>query len=516
MQPPPFQNLPIRMFDEPSQISGVENAIEQLKASAGKEYPLVIGDQSYTNDRPLPTTNPADPSQVLAVFQKASREQAESAITLAAETFESWKLTPAEERAEFLFKAAQALRQRRDQAVATMVLEAGKNWVEADGDLAEAVDFLEFYAREALRYAGGQELAPYEGEKPELFYIPLGLGTVIAPWNFPLAILTGTASAAIVAGNCVVLKPASDTPLTGQIFAEVMQEAGLPTGVLTYLPGSGGEIGDAIVDHPQVRFITFTGSMEIGLRINERAAKVGPGQIWIKRVVVEMGGKGAIIVDRDADLETAAEGIVAAAFGFQGQKCSACSRLIVHQEVHDRLVDLVVDLTKQIKVGPPEDRANFMGPVINRAARENILKYIDMGRREGTLLTGGHRLGNDGHFIEPTVFGGISPDARLAQEEIFGPVLAVIKARDFNDALNIANNSIYGLTGAVYSRNEQHLALARDTFHVGNLYLNRKCTGALVGVHPFGGFNMSGTDSKAGGRDYLGLFLQAKSVTRKI
>jgi 1-pyrroline-5-carboxylate dehydrogenase len=286
--------------------------------------------------------------------------------------------------------------------------------------------------------------------------------------------------------------------------------------VLTYLPGSGGEIGDIIVDHPQVRFITFTGSMEVGLRINERAAKVAPGQIWIKRVMVEMGGKDAIIVDRDADLEAVAADIVAAAFGFQGQKCSACSRLIVHQEVHDRLVDLVVDRTKQIKVGPPEDRANFMGPVINQAARKNILSYIDIGNQEGTLLTGGHRLGHDGHFIEPTVFGGISPAARLAQDEIFGPVLAVIKARDFNDALAIANNTIYGLTGAVYSQSEAHLALAREAFHVGNLYLNRKCTGALVGVHPFGGFNMSGTDSKAGGRDYLGLFLQAKSVTRKI
>ncbi len=516
MRLPPFQNLSVRLFDDPSQISGIENAIEQVKASAGKEYPLVIGDQSYTNDRPLPTTDPADPSHVLAVFQKANREQAESAIALAAETFETWKLTAAEKRAGYLLKAAEVLRRRRDEAVATMVLEAGKNWVEADADLAEAVDFLEFYAREALRYAGGQELVPYEGEKPELFYIPLGVGAVIPPWNFPLAILTGMASAAIVAGNCVVLKPASSTPLIGQLFAEVMQEAGLPTGVLTYLPGSGGEIGDTIVEHPQVRFITFTGSMEIGLRINERAAKVAPGQIWIKRVMVEMGGKDAIIVDRDVDLETAAQGIVAAAFGFQGQKCSACSRLIVHQEVHDRLVDLVVALTKQIKVGPPVDRANFMGPVINRAAQDKILKYIDTGNQEGMLLTGGHRLGNEGHFIEPTVFGGISPDARLAQDEIFGPVLAVIKARDFNDALKIANNTIYGLTGAVYSRSEEHLTRAREAFHVGNLYLNRKCTGALVGVHPFGGFNMSGTDSKAGGRDYLGLFLQAKSVTRRI
>ena len=512
----PFKNLPIRLFDDPVQISAVEQALDDLKTSAGREYPLVISDQTFTNDGKLPTTNPANPAQVLAVFQKATPEQAEAAIVLGAERFTSWRYTPADERANYLFKAAEFLLQRRDQAVATMVMEAGKSWIEADADFAEAVDFLEFYAREALRYAGQQELVAFDGEEPELFYIPLGVGAVIPPWNFPLAILAGMAAAAIVSGNCVVLKPASETPLIGQLFADAMAAAGLPTGVLTYLPGSGGEIGDYIVDHPQIRFITFTGSMEVGLRINERAAKISPGQIWIKRVVAEMGGKDAIIVDRDTDLETAAVGIAAAAFGYQGQKCSACSRLIVHQEVYDRLMELVVAHTKEIKVGSTEDRSNFMGPVINRASLEKTLSYIEIGRKEGRLLTGGERIGNNGYFIAPTIFGDVAPESRLAREEIFGPVLAVIKARDFDDALAIANDSIYGLTGAVFSRNEEHLAKSRDRFHVGNLYLNRKCTGALVGVHPFGGFNMSGTDSKAGGRDYLGLFLQAKSVTRKI
>ncbi|UCD39163.1 MAG: L-glutamate gamma-semialdehyde dehydrogenase [Fidelibacterota bacterium] len=512
----PFKNLPIRYFDHESEVEGVEAALTRLKAEAGREYPLKIGDQTHTNERKLITTNPADPSQVLAVFQKATQEQADQAIQLADRTFDSWKQTPASERAEILVRAAEVLRQRRDEAVATMVLEAGKNWIEADADFAEAVDFLEFYAREALRYAEEQPVTPLEGEEPELFYIPLGVGAVIPPWNFPLAILTGMSSAALVAGNTVVLKPASDTPLTGQLFAEAMAEAGLPTGVLTYLPGSGSEIGDFIVEHPRVRFISFTGSMEVGLGINERAARVAPGQIWIKRVVAEMGGKDAIIVDKDADLDAAAEGIVASAFGFQGQKCSACSRLIVHEQVYDTLLEKVLDRTAAIKVGPPKDRTAFMGPVINQAALDKVRSFVEIGKQEGRLVAGGTRIGDVGYFFEPTIFADVGPDSRLGQEEIFGPMLAVMKAANFDEALEIANNTIYGLTGSVYSRNESNLDKARDVFHVGNLYFNRKCTGALVGVHPFGGFNMSGTDSKAGGRDYLGLFLQAKSISRKV
>ncbi|MBA7653168.1 1-pyrroline-5-carboxylate dehydrogenase [subsurface metagenome] len=397
-----------------------------------------------------------------------------------------------------------------------MVLEAGKSWIEADTDLAEAVDFLEFYAREALRYAEKQPVMPIEGEEPELFYIPLGVGAVIPPWNFPLAILTGMTSAAIVTGNTVVLKPASDTPLTGQLLAEAMAEAGLPEGVLTYLTGSGGEIGDTIVEHPRVRFIAFTGSIEVGLGINERAARMAPGQVWVKRVIAEMGGKNATIVDNDADLDRVVEGIITSAFGYQGQKCSACSRLIVHERVYEPLMEQVVAGTKALKVGPPEDRTNYMGPVINQAALDKIMSYVEIGRREGRLLTGGHRIDAAGYFIEPTIFADVKPDSRLAQEEIFGPVLAVMKVRDFDEALAVANNTIYGLTGSVYSRNEDHLNKAREVFHVGNLYFNRVCTGALVGVHPFGGFNLSGTDSKAGGRDYLGLFLQAKLVSRKL
>ncbi len=510
-----FSNLPIRQFNQDADRQGVISSISGIKSDLGREYHLVIGDRKHTNDRKLKTFNPTEPSQLLAVFQKATRKQADAAIRLADAAFESWKETPAQERADVLLRTAELLRQRRDLAVATMVLEAGKNWIEADADLAEAVDFLEFYAREALRYAEKQPVVPLTGEEPELFYIPLGVGAVIPPWNFPLAILTGMTSAAIAAGNTVVLKPASDTPLTGQLLAEAMNDAGLPEGVLTYLPGSGSEIGDFIVEHPRVRFIAFTGSMEVGLGINERAARTAEGQIWIKRVIVEMGGKDAIIVDEDADLDAAAAGIIKSAFGYQGQKCSACSRLIVHELVHDALLDKVVAGTETLKVGPPENPDNYMGPVINEAALDKIMSYVEIGGGEGHLLTGGRRIDRPGYFIEPTIFIGISPESRLAQEEIFGPVLAVTKVRDFSEALTAANNTIYGLTGAVYSRNQDHLEKARVAFHVGNLYFNRHCTGALVGVHPFGGFNMSGTDSKAGGRDYLGLFLQAKSVSWK-
>ena len=512
----PFKNLPVRTFELEEERAGVEGQLARLIATAGQTYPLIIGDQTHASGKDLATRNPADPSQVLAIFQKATKEQAEAAIQLARKAFQSWRSVPAQERADTLLRAAEVLRRRRDEAVATMVLEAGKSWIEADADLAETVDFLEYYAREALRYALPQPVVPLDGEESTLFYIPLGVGVVIPPWNFPLAILTGMTAAAIVTGNTVVLKPASDTPLTGQLLAEALAEAGLPRGVLTYLPGSGAEIGDFIVEHPHVRFIAFTGSMEVGLGINERAAKARPGQIWIKRVVAEMGGKDAIIVDSDADLDAAAEGIVGSAFGYQGQKCSACSRLIVHEQVYDALMEKVVARTEAIAVGQPADRTNFMGPVINQTALEKVESYVAIGSQEGRLLTGGKRITTTGYFFEPTIITDVMPEGRLAQEEVFGPVLAVLRARDFEDALAIANNSIYGLTGSLYSENEEHVAKARAAFHVGNLYINRKTTGALVGVHPFGGFNMSGTDSKAGGPDYLGLFLQAKSVSRKL
>ncbi|MDX9791498.1 MAG: L-glutamate gamma-semialdehyde dehydrogenase, partial [Candidatus Kapabacteria bacterium] len=413
-------------------------------------------------------------------------------------------------------KAAEIMRQRRMEINAWMITEAGKNFAEADADTCEAIDFLDFYAHEALRYAEMQPLTPYNGEKNEYFYIPLGVGVCIPPWNFPFAIMAGISAAGFVSGNTVVLKPSSETPMMAWLFADIMRQAGLPDGVLNYFVASGAEAGDYLVDHPKTRFISFTGSMEIGLRIIERAAKINPGQIWIKRVVAEMGGKDAIVVDSEADVDSAVNGVVASAFGFQGQKCSACSRAIVDAAIYDEFVEKVKNEVAKIKIGNPAD--NFrMGPVISAKAEKSILEYIEIGKKEGRLITGGSKVeGLNGFFIEPTVIADIDENARLAQEEVFGPVLAIIKARDYDHALDIANGTIYGLTGAVYTQNEAKIERAKKEFHCGNLYINRKCTGALVDVHPFGGFNMSGTDSKAGSKDYLMLFLQGKSVATKL
>jgi len=397
-----------------------------------------------------------------------------------------------------------------------MILEVGKSWAEADADTAETIDFCEFYGREALRYAGPQPLVRIPGEDNELRYIPLGVGAVIPPWNFPCAIMAGMTTASLVTGNAVVLKPSSDSPAVAAFFVEILREAGLPPGVVNFVTGSGAKVGNALVEHPKTRFVAFTGSKQVGLHITEQAARPRPGQIWIKRVIAEMGGKDFIIVDDDAHLEAAVKGVVASAFGYQGQKCSACSRVIVHERVYPAFVERLVHKTREIRVGPTTDPANFMGPVINESAFSKILNYIEIGKREGKLIQGGHPLPGEGFFIPPTIVADVDPKARIAQEEIFGPVLAVIRARDLDDAIRISNDSEYGLTGAIYCRDSRHISRAKEECHVGNLYINRKCTGALVGVHPFGGFNMSGTDSKAGGRDYLLLFTQAKSISEAL
>jgi 1-pyrroline-5-carboxylate dehydrogenase len=408
------------------------------------------------------------------------------------------------------------MRERRFYFNALMIYEVGKSWVEADADTAEAIDFLEFYAREALRYGGEQPITHIPEEETELRYIPLGVGAVIPPWNFPCAIMVGLTSSAVVAGNTVILKPASTAALIAARFVDLLEEAGIPQGVVNFLPGPGGMIGDALVEHPRTRFISFTGSREVGLRINEHAAKHQPGQIWIKRVALEMGGKDAIVVDDTADLDAAATGIVASAFGFQGQKCSACSRAIIMDSVYDTLVDKIVEKARALSIGDTTDGTTYMGPVVDDSAYRKIQDYIEIGKQEGTLVLGGEPLDGPGYFLPPTIFKDVAPDARIAQEEIFGPVLAIIKAASFDEALQIANGTEYGLTGSLYSTARDRIERAKNEFHVGNLYINRKSTGALVGVHPFGGFNMSGTDSKAGGRDYLLLFLQAKSISEKV
>lgn len=493
-----------------------KDALNKVNALLGKEYPNYIDGKEVYTDRKTRSINPGNVDEVIGIFQKSGKEDAEKAIQAAAKAFKTWKKVPVEERAQYLFKAAEIIRSRKPEIIAWMIKEEGKSYIESDADVSEGLDFLEFYGREALRYAEKQPVIEWPGEENEYFYEPLGVGIVIPPWNFPFAIMMGMSVAAIVTGNTVVLKPSSDAPMMAWLFCDIMRELGLPDGVLNYLVASGSEAGDYLVEHPLTRFISFTGSMEVGLRINELAAKKQPGQIWIKRVVAEMGGKDSIIVDSEADLADAAKGVALSAFGFQGQKCSACSRAIVDEKVYDKFVELLKKEVEPMKSGLPEDNF-YCGPVINETAEKNILKYIEIGKKEGKLIIGGEKVpGLNGYYIKPTVFIDIDPMARLSQEEIFGPVLAVIKAKDYDDALNIANNTQYGLTGAVYSLNDEKIERARHEFHVGNLYLNRKCTGAMVGVQPFGGFNMSGTDSKAGGRDYLILFMQAKSVSKKI
>jgi len=431
--------------------------------------------------------------------------------------FESWSRTAVETRASLLLNAAEIIRSRKFEFCAWLTYEAGKNWAEADADTGEAIDFLEFYAREALRLATAQPAIQYPGEHDELLYIPLGVGAVLPPWNFAFAIMAGMTAASIVTGNTVILKPSSDAPTIAAKFVEVLEEAGMPGGVVNFCPGAGATFGNAIVEHPKTRFIAFTGSKAVGLEIHERAAKARANQIWIKRTILEMGGKDSILVCADADLDAAVEAVVSSTFSFSGQKCSACSRAIVEAPIYDVFVERLRERVAQLTVGDPVEN-HSLGPVINKAALDSILAYIETGKKEGRLIAGGHPLAtaDGGYFIEPTVFADVAPDAVLAQEEVFGPVLALIKVTNFEEGLKVANNTEYGLTGSIYSTDREKLNRARREFHVGNLYFNRKCTGAMVGAHPFGGFNMSGTDSKAGGPDYLLLFTQAKSVAEKL
>jgi 1-pyrroline-5-carboxylate dehydrogenase len=515
--PTEFHNEPFTDFSKEENARAMREALEKVKAELGKEYPLVIGGERITTAGKLDSLNPANRTQLVGRFNKATKELANLAVENAFRTFKTWSKKPATERADLLFRVASLLRERKHEMSAWMIYEVAKTWNEADADTAEAIDFCEFYAREMLRYAGNQPLTQVPGEESELDYVPLGVGAVIPPWNFPLAIMAGMTLASVVTGNTVVLKPSSDSPTIAFKFFEILEEAGLPAGVVNFMTGSGAEVGDVVVDHPKTRYVAFTGSKEIGLRVNERAAKVNEGQIWIKRVAAEMGGKDAIIVAEDADLEAAATGVVQAAFGFQGQKCSACSRAIIDAKVYDQMLEKIAEKTAKIKLADPVDFSATMSAVINEKAFKTINNYIEKGKSEGgRVLIGGGSDGEQGFFIEPTVIADVKPGATIEQEEIFGPVLAVIKAKDYDDALDIANDTQFGLTGAVYSSDEEKLNRARREFHVGNLYLNRKCTGALVGVHPFGGFNMSGTDSKAGGRDYLLLFMQAKVSAEKL
>ena len=512
----PFRNEPATDFSKDENRRAMKEALARVRSELGREYDLVIGGELVKTPGKIKSTNPAKPSEVVGIHQRAEREHAEQAMQAALAAFEKWKNASIEERAGLLMRTAAILRERKHEFSAWMVYEVGKNWAEADADTAECIDFAELYAREAVRLSQAKTEVQLPGENDELHYIALGVGAVIPPWNFPLAIMAGMTMAAIVSGNTVIVKPSSDSPTIAAKFFEALQEAGMPDGVVNFCPGGGSTFGNAIVEHPKTRFIAFTGSKEVGLDIHARAAQTKPGQIWIKRTILEMGGKDSIIVDADADLDAAVEGVAVSAFGFQGQKCSACSRAIVDEKIYDLFIQRLKDRVEKFKVGEPTENFN-MGPVVNEGAMKQILEYMEIGRKEGRLLTGGGRAqeAGEGYFLKPTVFVDIPPKSRLAQEEIFGPVLAVIKARGFEDALAIANNTEFGLTGAIYSSSREKLDRAKRDFHVGNLYVNRKCTGAMVGAHPFGGFNMSGTDSKAGGPDYLYLFTQAKSIGEK-
>ena len=513
----PFANEPLVDFSNPENARKMRAAIEKVRAQLGREYDLIVGGKRVKTTDKIKSLNPAKPSQVVGLHQKAGKEHVEPAMNAALRTFETWSRTSVEERASLLFRVGDLLRERKFEFSAWMVFEVSKNWAEADGDVAETIDFCEYYSREALRLAKTELPVQSPGERDRLLYIPLGVGAVIPPWNFPAAIMAGMTLASIVSGNTVILKPSSDSPTIAAKFVELLEEAGMPDGVVNFCPGAGASFGNAVVAHPKTRYIAFTGSREVGLDINKRAAEKPEGQLWIKRTILEMGGKDAIIVDADADIDSAVEGVAVSAFGFQGQKCSACSRAIIDERIYDKFLEKLKARVEKITIGDPTENPN-MGAVINQGSMKSILEYIEIGKKDGRLITGGGPAKNvgEGYFLQPTVIADIPPKSRLEQEEVFGPVLAVIKAKNYDHALEIANDTEFGLTGAVYTKSREKIERAIKQFHVGNLYINRKCTGATVGAHPFGGFNMSGTDSKSGGPDYLYLFTQGKSVGEKI
>lgn len=509
----PYKHEPFTDFTVEENQKLMLEAIKKVEADLGGEYPLIIGGERITTEDKIVSVNPSKKDEVVGYVSKANKELAEKAMRVADSKFETWRKSDPKMRADILFRAAAIIRRRKFEFTAHLVKEGGKPWKEADADTAEAIDFLEYYGRQMLELKEGVKINSRPIEYNQYNYIPLGVGVVISPWNFLFAIMAGTTTAAMVSGNTVLLKPASSTPVIAYKFMEVLEEAGLPDGVINFIPGPGSEVGDYLVDHPRTRFISFTGSRDVGTRIFERAAKVQEGQKWLKRTIIEMGGKDTIIVDDDADLELAAQSIVQSAFGFSGQKCSACSRAIIHEKVYDQVKERVAELTKELSAGDPSDNSHFMGPVIDQGAYDKIMSYIEIGKDEGELLVGGDGDDSKGWFVNPTVFADVDPESRIMQEEIFGPVVGLSKAKDFDELIKFANNTDYGLTGAVITNNREHQERARKDFHVGNLYFNRGCTAAIVGYQPFGGFNMSGTDSKAGGPDYLIHHMQGKTTS---
>jgi 1-pyrroline-5-carboxylate dehydrogenase len=512
----PYKNEPFDLFDSDASVTGMHAALDKVRGRFGETYPLIIDGERVFTDEKLVSTNPSNPGEVVGYSAKATTQHADAALDAAWKAFESWKRWSQEDRSRVMLKAAAIMRRRKRELEAWLVYEIGKNFVEASAEVAEMIDFTEYYARQALKHVGGLgSLIHYPGEENESFYIPLGAGVTISPWNFPMALMTGMTVGAIVVGNTVVCKPAEDTVVSLAKVFDIFEEAGLPSGVVNYLPATGRDIGSYLVAHPRTRFVNFTGSLATGAQINESAAKLAPGQKWFKRVFLELGGKDAILVDETANLDDAATGVIQAAFGYSGQKCSACSRLIVVDSVYDALIERVVERTKKLVLD--EARHNpSLGPVCNEAQYKKVQSYIDIGRGEGKLLTGGKVADAPGYLIEPTIFGDVAPTARISQEEVFGPFVAAIRVKDFSEGMQVVNSTVYGLTGALFSNDRSRIEYARREFHVGNLYFNRKCTGALVGIQPFGGFNLTGTDTKTGGPDYLLQFLQMKAVAERL
>jgi 1-pyrroline-5-carboxylate dehydrogenase len=512
---PPYQTLSYTDFTDPAGAAAFRDALGVVEGELGIHAPLVIGGEQIVTDRVIRSVDPSRPGRLVGTASSATSEHAVAALDAAWEAFPSWSNRPAAERAELIHRVGDLMAERIYEFAAWQTFEAGKNWAEAEADVAEAIDFCRYYAHQALEMDEPLPVYSHPGETNESWLQPIGAGVVIPPWNFPLAILVGMTVGPVAAGNTVVLKPASNTPLVGWGFMQAVEQAGIPAGVVNFLPGPGSEVGDTLVDHPRTRFINFTGSKEIGLRIASRSSVVHEGQKWMKRAYMEMGGKDALIVDDTTDLDAAADDAVRSAFGFQGQKCSACSRLIVMDAVHDELVAKIVERVEELSIGAPAEN-HPIGPVVSEEQYRAILAEIESGKAEGTLVAGGRAVEKDGgYYIEPTVFIGVDPDARLAQHEIFGPVLSVIRVTDFDEALDVANGTEYGLTGGLHSSDESRIERARREFYVGNLYINRKITGALVGIQPFGGFNMSGSNAKAGGPDYLRLFMEMKTVARR-
>lgn len=512
-----FRNEPFTDFSTPANKEAFTRALTKVREQVlGKTWHCWIGGEKVTGQKTFETHDPGETSRKIGTFQELTAEDADRAVTAAHAAFQSWAETPAQERVRIVMKAAQKMREHKHEWSAMLCYEVGKTWAEADADTAEAIDFLEYYSGQMLRMAAPQFVTPIDGERNEMIYIPLGVGAIIPPWNFPLAIMAGMTVAALLAGNTVVVKPASQSPGVAAMFVDLMYECGLPKQVLNFVTGPGSKVGGALVQHKLTRFVSFTGSRDVGLWIQENAAKTQKGQIWMKRLIAEMGGKDSILVDKDCDLGKAVDAVVASAFGYQGQKCSACSRAVIHQDVYDEFVKRLLPKVEALKMGHQSEASSYLGPMVDAAAQKKTLEYVKIGKKEGKLLTGGEAGPKSGYYVKPTVFGDMKPDARICLEEIFGPVLALVRVKDFEEGLAVVNNTEYGLTGALFTNDEQKKQIARRRFHVGNFYINRKCTGALVGAHPFGGFNMSGTDSKAGGPDYLMQFLQAKTISEKI